>query len=88
MTAERLLEGKMRVTSNSFADEKVFAPDQVLEVRWVSGRLHVARKERHPDEWDRPVEAYDPYGPGVEVLDDVTGFQEPVTHHSDDVTEA
>jgi hypothetical protein len=37
--------------------------------------------------WDPPVEAYDPYGPGVEVLDDVTGFQEPVTHHSDDVIE-
>src|SRR5713101_9707387 len=69
LTAERLLEGKMRVTSNSFADEKVFAPDQVLEVRWVSGRLHVARKERHPDEWDRPVEAYDPYGPGADEED-------------------
>ena len=53
LTAERLLEGKMRVTSNSFADEKVLAPDHVLEVRNVSGRLHVARKERHPDEWDR-----------------------------------
>jgi hypothetical protein len=51
------------------------------------GRPHVAPKDRHHDEWDRPVEAYDLYGPGVEVLDDVTGFQEPVTHHSDDVTE-
>jgi hypothetical protein len=52
-------------------------------VRNVSGRLHVARKERHPDEWDRPVEAYDPYGPGLESFDDVTGDQEPVTrwHH-------
>jgi hypothetical protein len=64
LTVERLPEGKMRVTSNSFADEKVFAPDQVLEVRNVSGSLHVARKERHHDEWDRPVEAYDPCGPG------------------------
>jgi hypothetical protein len=32
---------------------------------------------RH-DEWDRPVDAYDPCGPGVEEL-------EPVTDHSDDV---
>jgi hypothetical protein len=37
----------MRVTSNSFADEKVLEADQVLEVRNVSGRLYVARKERH-----------------------------------------
>jgi hypothetical protein len=88
LTVERLPEGKMRVTSSSWDAEWVFAPDHVLEVRWVDGRLHVARKERHPDEWDRPVEAYDPYGPGVEVLDDLAGFQEPVTHHSDDVTEA
>jgi hypothetical protein len=42
----------------------VLAPDEVLEVRCVSGRLQVARKERHHDEWDRPVEADDPYGPG------------------------
>jgi len=83
---ERLPEGKKHVTSNSWDDERVSAPDQVLEVRWVDGRLHVARKDRHHDEWDRPVEGYDP-GPGVEVLDDVTAFQEPVTHHSDDVTE-
>jgi hypothetical protein len=88
LTVERSAEGKMRVTSSSWDAQRVFAPDHVLEVRWVSGPLHVARKDRHPDEWHRPVEAYDPYGPGVEVLDDVTGFQEPVTHHSDDVTEA
>ncbi len=38
----------------------MFAHDQVLEVRWVNGTLHVARKERHPDEWDVPTEPYDP----------------------------
>ncbi len=27
-------------------------------------RLHVARKERRHDEWDAPVEPYDPYGLG------------------------
>ena len=77
-----------QIPHSSWDAERVFAPDQVLEVRWVSGRLHVARKERHHDEWDRPVEAYDPYGPRVVVLNDVMGLQEPVTHHSDDVTEA
>jgi hypothetical protein len=31
--------------------------------------LYVARKERRPDEWDPPIEPYDPYGPGeAEVI--------------------
>jgi hypothetical protein len=47
LTVERLPEGKMRVTSGRWDHEKVFAPDQVLEVRWINSRLHVARKERH-----------------------------------------
>jgi hypothetical protein len=59
--------------------EKVHAPDQVLEVRWVTGRLHVARKEGHPDEWDPPSEPYDLYGPGAGAFDDVTGYAEAVT---------
>jgi hypothetical protein len=58
LTIERMPEGKMCVTSQSWDNERAFAPDQVLEVRWVDGRLHVARKDRHHDEWDRPVEAY------------------------------
>jgi hypothetical protein len=72
----------MRVTSSSWDAESVFASDQVLEVRWESGRLHVARKDRHHDEWDRPVEPYDSYGPGADE-EDLTEF---VTDHSDDVT--
>jgi hypothetical protein len=47
---ERQPDGKMRVTSGSWDGEKVFSRDQVLEVRNVDGRLHVARKERRPDE--------------------------------------
>jgi hypothetical protein len=69
LTIERLPDGKMRVTSASWDGEKVFLRDQVLEARWVDGTIHVARKERHPDEWDRPVEPYDPYGPGVDEED-------------------
>jgi hypothetical protein len=61
---ERQPDGKMRVTSGSWDGEKVILRDQVLEVRNVDGRLHVARKERRPDEWDPPIEPYDPYGPG------------------------
>jgi hypothetical protein len=41
--------------------------DQVLEIRNVDGRLRVASKERRPDEWDPPIEPYDPYGPGEGV---------------------
>jgi hypothetical protein len=45
-------DGKMRVTSGSWEGEKVFARAEVLEVRNVDGRLHVARKPRHHDECD------------------------------------
>ena len=49
---------------------KVFLRDQVLEVRNVEGRIHVARKPRRHDEWDPPIPPYDPYGPGDEFIDD------------------
>jgi hypothetical protein len=41
---------------------------EVLEVRNIDGRLHVARKERHRDEWDPPVPVYDRCWPGNETL--------------------
>jgi hypothetical protein len=40
-------EGKIRVTSGSWDGEKVILKGQVLEVRNVDERLHVARKIRH-----------------------------------------
>jgi hypothetical protein len=61
--------GKIRVTSGSWDGEKVILKGQVLEVRNVDGRLYVARKAKRPDEWDPPIPAYDPYGPGVIVSD-------------------
>ena len=66
----REIDGKMRVTSGSWEGEKVFYKDQVLEVRNVDGRLHLARKVRNPNEWDPPIEPYDPYGPGTGVSAD------------------
>jgi len=42
----------MRVRSGSWDGEKVILRDQVLEVRNVGSRLHIARKPRHHDEWD------------------------------------
>ena len=59
---ERQPDGKMLVTSGSWDGEKVFSRDQVLEVRNVDGRLHIARKPRHHDEWDLPIAPYDPTG--------------------------
>ena len=56
----------MRVTSGSW----VILRDQVLEVRKVDGRLHIARKPRAYDEWDPYVPPYDPCGPGAKVIDD------------------
>jgi hypothetical protein len=70
LVIEKQPDGKMRVTSGSWDGERVFFRDQVLEVRCVEGRLHVARKPRHHDEWDRYVPPYDPYGPGASVSDD------------------
>jgi hypothetical protein len=60
------------VTSGSWDGEKVILKDEVLEVRNVDGRLYVARKAKKPDEWDRPIPAYDPYGPGTSVAGDET----------------
>ncbi len=40
----------------------MFSPDRVLEIRNASGVLHVARKAKHPDEWDPPNAPYDPDG--------------------------
>jgi hypothetical protein len=63
--------GKIRVTSGSWDGEKVILKGQVLEVRNVDGRLYVSRKAKKPDEWDPPIPAYDPYGPGTGVAGDV-----------------
>jgi hypothetical protein len=70
IVVDRLPEGKIRVTSTSWDGEKVILRDQVLEVRNVEGRLHIARKPRQYDEWDRYVAPYDPYGPGESVSAD------------------
>ena len=73
LVVKRETDGKMRVTSGSWEGEKVFSRDQVLEVRSVDNRLHVARKAKRHDEWDPPIPVYDPYGPGSstdEFIDD------------------
>jgi hypothetical protein len=61
--------GKMRVTSRHWEDPKVLLRGEVLEIRNVDGRLHVARKARHHDEWDPPIEPYDPYGPDNGIIE-------------------
>ena len=53
---ERQADGKMRVTSGSWDGEKVILRDQVLEDRNVEVRLHIARKPRHHDERNPPIE--------------------------------
>jgi hypothetical protein len=49
----------MRVTSGSWEGEKVFLRDQVLEVRNVEDRIHVAGKQCQHDERDPPVDPYE-----------------------------
>jgi hypothetical protein len=64
--------GKIRITSLLWPEPKVILKDEVLEIRNVDGRLHIARKVKNHDEWDPPVVPYDPYGPdnGLDVVDD------------------
>jgi hypothetical protein len=67
LVVERLLNGNMRVASGSWDNEKLILRDEMIEVRNVNGRLHIARKLRRHDEWDPPITPYDPYGPGPSV---------------------
>ena len=66
---EKLPEGKIKVNSNSFIEDKVVLPDQVLEVRHLEGKIRIARKDRLPDAGDPPrtPSTYDPYGDGDEL---------------------
>jgi hypothetical protein len=66
---ERQPDGKMRVTSGSWDGEKVLSRDRVLEARYASAdsRLHIGRKMKAPDDWDRPVEAYDCSGRALPI---------------------
>jgi len=52
------------------AEPKVILKDEVLEVRNVDGRPHIARKPRHFHEWDPAVEPYDPDWPGDQFIHD------------------
>jgi hypothetical protein len=58
IVVERLIDGKMRITSGSWDGERVFARDQVLEVSNVEDRLHVARKTPHHGKCDPPIAPY------------------------------
>jgi hypothetical protein len=49
--------GKIRVASMLWESPKVILKGQVLEIRNVDGSLHIARKVKHYDDWDPPVES-------------------------------
>lgn len=69
MTFEALPDGKIRINSSCWADPQVILKGEVFEVRAIDGRLRLARKPHDHDDGDLPVPAYDPYGPGEEVLE-------------------
>jgi hypothetical protein len=62
ISVSREANGKIRLTSLLWPEPKVILRNEVLEIRNVEGRLHLARKIRSHDEWDPKVEPYDPYG--------------------------
>jgi hypothetical protein len=70
LAVSRIDGGKILVTSLLWPEPKVILKDEVLVIRNVDCRLQVARKECHLDEWDPPMEPYDPYGPdnGLNVM--------------------
>ncbi len=57
-------DSKVKITSKSCPWKKVLQRDQILEVRFLDGRIRLAPKARFPDACDRSGPAYDPYGPG------------------------
>jgi hypothetical protein len=69
---EKAPEGKVRVTASTWASENVILKGEVLEVRNVDGQVRVARKAKHHDDRDPPIEPYEPYGPGEVVSADVS----------------
>jgi len=81
----RDVEAKMRVTSTFWENAKVLGKNGVPEARNADGRLRIARKERHHDEWDPKIEPHDPYGPGAFVTRNagsVTGHASSMTRHA------
>jgi hypothetical protein len=70
LVLEKLADGKIRVTSSSFVEEKVILADQVLEVRSFEGKIRIGRKARLPDAGDPPRVAsdYDPYQTDDDLL--------------------
>jgi len=67
LVVNRDIDGKMRVTSRHWEVAKVRGRNEVLGPQHQRP-LHVVRKQRRPDEWDPPIEPYDPYGPGDSVM--------------------
>jgi hypothetical protein len=55
--------GKIRITSQLWPEPKVILKGEVLEVRNVDDRLHIAPQTASPGRMDPPMEPYDPYGP-------------------------
>jgi hypothetical protein len=62
---ERQPDGKMRATSGSWDGEKVFLREQVLEVRNVEGRIHVARRPRRATDGTRRSRSMTHTGPAT-----------------------
>jgi hypothetical protein len=70
LAVARIDGGKIRVTSLLWPEPKVILKDEVLEIRNVDGRLHIACKPRDPDEWN-PRSSLMTLAPGTAATDKV-----------------
>lgn len=70
LTAERLADGKIRLTSAGWDGPRVILADQTLEVRWRKRQVHLIRRHRLHEEADevKLAGADDAYGEFVEFL--------------------
>ena len=70
LVLEKLADGKNKLTSTSFVEERVILSGQVLEARSLDGRIRLARKGRLQDAGDLPwvPSDYDPYQTDDDLL--------------------
>src|ERR1700739_4232114 len=50
LVLEATKDGKIRLQNSALHEGIVLLPDQVLEVRWQGGQVHLMRRAKRPDE--------------------------------------
>jgi hypothetical protein len=64
LAVEASKDGKIKIASSAWTDAVVVLPDQVIELRWRAGQVHVLRRPKlaEPEDGPKLAGADDPYG--------------------------